>query len=245
LGHKISYEKLEATEKTFAIIVEDFFRSGGRGINVTLPFKGLAYAFSDVLGAQAKNCGAVNTLSFSEDGRVYGESTDGLGLIRDLGNNNIKIEGRSILVIGAGGTAKSILPSIIGKRPKSITLSNRTKKRAHELRDAFLHLFQIDCVSGEKIDRNYDLVINTTSSQLSNSIPSIDPVAIKGADSYDVNYSWQQTLFQGWSNENGSRSALQGWGMLVEQAAESFSIWRGVRPETSVVVTRLQSEVEN
>jgi shikimate dehydrogenase len=198
-----------------------------------------------VLGAQAKNCGAVNTLSFSEDGRVYGESTDGLGLIRDLGNNNIKIEGRSILVIGAGGTAKSILPSIIGKRPKSITLSNRTEKRAHELRDAFLHLFQIDCVSGEKIDRNYDLVINTTSSQLSNSIPSIDPVAIKGADSYDVNYSWQQTLFQGWSNENGSRSALQGWGMLVEQAAESFSIWRGVRPETSVVVTRLQSEVEN
>ena len=245
LGHKISYEKLEATEKTFAIVVEDFFRSGGRGINVTLPFKGLAYAFSDVLGAQAKNCGAVNTLSFSEDGRVYGESTDGLGLIRDLDNHNIKIEDRSILLIGAGGTTKSILPSIIGKKPKSVALTNRTEKKAVELKDAFLHLFQIDCVSGESIDRNYDLVINTTSSQLSNSLPSFSPVAIKGADSYDVNYSWQQTLFQSWSNENGAMVALQGWGMLVEQAAESFSIWRGVRPETTAVVARLQSEVEN
>ena len=94
LGHKISYGKLEATENTFFAVVEEFFRSGGKGINVTLPFKGLAYEISDVLGSQAKNCGAVNTLSFSEDGRIYGESTDGIGLIRDLSNNNINIEGR-------------------------------------------------------------------------------------------------------------------------------------------------------
>ena len=137
------------------------------------------------------------------------------------------------------------MPSIISKRPKSVTITNRTEKKAVELKDAFLHLFQIDCVSGESIDRNYDLVINTTSSQLSNSVPSISSVAIKGAESYDVNYSWQQTLFQSWSNENGAMVALQGWGMLVEQAAESFSIWRGVRPETAAVVARLQSEVEN
>ena len=129
--------------------------------------------------------------------------------------------------------------------PRNITLTNRTEKKAESLRDAFLHLFQIDCVSGENIDRNYDLVINTTSSQLSNTVPSLSAVAIKGADSYDVNYSWQPTLFQSWSVENGSRSALQGWGMLVEQAAESFSIWRGVRPETVAVIKRLQSEVEN
>ena len=245
LGHKISYEKLEATENTFFAVVEEFFRSGGRGVNVTLPFKGLAYEFSDVLGAQAKNCGAVNTLSFSEDGRVYGESTDGVGLIRDLVKNNIGIKDRSILLIGAGGTTKSILPSIIDAGPKNITLTNRTDKKAQSLRDAFLHLFQIDCVSGEKIDRNYDVVINTTSSQLSNTVPSVSTIAIKGADSYDVNYSWQPTLFQDWSIENGSSSALQGWGMLVEQAAESFSIWRGVRPETVPVVNRLQSEVEN
>ena len=167
LGHKISYTKLEATENTFFAVVEEFFRSGGKGINVTLPFKGLAYEFSDVLGSQAKNCGAVNTLSFSEDGRVYGESTDGIGLIRDLSNNNINIEDRSILLIGAGGTAKSILPSIIDMSPKNITLTNRTQKKAESLRDTFSHLFQIDCVLGENIDRNYDLVINTTSSQLS------------------------------------------------------------------------------
>ena len=104
LGHKITYEKLEATENTFSGVVEEFFRSGGKGVNVTLPFKGLAYEFSEVLGAHAKNCGAVNTLSFSEDGRVYGESTDGVGLITDLKNNNITIEERSVLVIGAGGT---------------------------------------------------------------------------------------------------------------------------------------------
>ena len=245
LGHKISYGKLEATEKTFFAVVEEFFRSGGKGINVTLPFKGLAYEISDVLGSQAKNCGAVNTLSFSEDGRVYGESTDGVGLIRDLSNNNINIEGRSILLIGAGGTTKSILPSIIDMNPKNITLTNRTEEKAESLRDTFSHLFQIDCVSGENIDRNYDLVINTTSSQLSNTVPSVSKIAIKGAHSYDVNYSYEPTLFQNWSSENGSRSALQGWGMLVEQAAESFSIWRGVRPETVIVVNRLQSEVEN
>ena len=245
LGHKISYSKLEATENTFFAVVEEFFRSGGKGINVTLPFKGLAYEFSDVLGAHAKNCGAVNTLSFSEDGRVYGESTDGIGLIRDLSNNNITIEDRSILLIGAGGTTKSILPSIIDMSPKNITLTNRTEKKADSLRDTFSHLFQIDCVSGENIDRNYDLVINTTSSQLSNTVPSVSRIAIKGAYSYDVNYSYEPTLFQNWSSKNGSRSALQGWGMLVEQAAESFSIWRGVRPETVIVVNRLQSEVEN
>ena len=113
------------------------------------------------------------------------------------------------------------------------------------MRGAFLHLFQIDCILGENIDRNYDLVINTTSSQLSNVVPSINSIAVKGADSYDVNYSWEQTLFQSWSSDNGSSTALQGWGMLVEQAAESFSIWRGVRPETSDVVDRLQAEVEN
>tara|TARA_Y100001970_G_scaffold267335_1_gene357190 strand:+ start:12450 stop:13265 length:816 start_codon:yes stop_codon:yes gene_type:complete len=245
LGHNISYEKLEATEKTFSAVVEEFFRSGGRGVNVTLPFKGLAYEFSDVLGAQAKNCGAVNTLSFSEDGRVYGESTDGIGLTRDLSNNNIAIEGRSILLIGAGGTTKSILPSIIDMNPKNITLTNRTEKKAESLRDIFLHLFEIDCISGKNIDRNYDLVINSTSSELSKTVPSINTIAIKGADSYDVNYSWQPTFFQNWSAENGSRSALQGWGMLAEQAAESFSIWRGIRPETVAVIKRLQSEVEN
>ena len=245
LGHKITYEKLEATENTFSAVVEEFFRSGGKGVNVTLPFKGLAYEFSDVLGAHAKKCGAVNTLSFSEDGRVYGESTDGVGLITDLNNNNITIEDRSVLVIGAGGTAKSILPSIIEMSPKTIALTNRTKKNAESLRGAFLHLFQIDCILGENIDRNYDLVINTTSSQLSNAVPSINSIAVKGADSYDVNYSWQQTLFQGWSSDNGSSTSLQGWGMLVEQAAESFSIWRGIRPETSDVVDRLRAEVEN
>ena len=142
-------------------------------------------------------------------------------------------------------TTKSILPSIIDMNPKNITLTNRTEKKAESLRDTFSHLFQIDCVSGENIDRNYDLVINTTSSQLSNTVPSVSTIAIKGAHSYDVNYSYEPTLFQNWSSENGSRSALQGWGMLVEQAAESFSIWRGVRPETVIVVNRLQSEVEN
>ena len=176
---------------------------------------------------------------------IYGESTDGIGLINDLKNNGISVSGRSILLIGSGGTTKSILPSIIDLNPKSITLTNRTKKNALSLRDSFLHLFPIDCVSGDEIDRNYDLVINTTSSQLSNTLPMVDPVSVNGADTYDVNYAWQQTLFQSWCGENGSRSAIQGWGMLVEQAAESFSIWRGVRPETESIIQRLQSEVEN
>ena len=245
LGHKISYEKLEATEASFYSTVEGFFRSGGRGLNVTLPFKGLAFEFCDSLGKHANSSGAVNTLSFSEDARIYGESTDGIGLINDLKNNGISISGRSILLIGSGGTTKSILPSIIDLNPKSITLTNRTKKNALSLRDSFLHLFPIGCVSGDEIDRNYDLVINTTSSQLSNTLPMVGPVSVNGADTYDVNYAWQQTLFQSWCGENGSRSAIQGWGMLVEQAAESFSIWRGVKPETESIIQRLQSEVEN
>lgn len=245
LQHVLAYEKIEATEKTFQEKVEEFFTKGGKGINITVPFKRLAFSISDKLGVCASSCGAVNTLSFSEDGRVYGESTDGNGLVEDLKNNNIAINNKSILIVGAGGTAQSIIPSLLANNVGQISVTNRTPNNAFKLKEQYLHLAEIVCLDGASINRNFDLVINTTSAHLSGELPEIEPIAVEKATSYDVNYSYGETLFQSWATNHGATKSLQGWGMLVEQAAESFYIWRGVRPKTRVVIDRLSSEPEN
>ena len=245
LQHALVYETIEATEKTFQEKVEGFFTKGGKGINVTVPFKRLAFSISDKLGVDASSCGAVNTLSFSEDGRVYGESTDGTGLVEDLKNNNLNIENKSVLIIGAGGTAQSIIPSLLANNVAQVFITNRTLSNAIKLKEQYLHLTEIECLDGGSINRNFDLVVNTTSAHLSGELPEIEPIAVEKATSYDVNYSYGETLFQSWATNHGATKSLQGWGMLVEQAAESFHIWRGVRPKTRVVIDRLSSETEN
>jgi len=245
LQHALVYEKIEATEKTFQEKVEEFFTKGGKGINVTVPFKRLAFSISDKLGVDASSCGAVNTLSFSEDGRIYGESTDGTGLVEDLKNNSLNIENKSVLIIGAGGTAQSIIPSLLANNVAQVFITNRTLSNAIKLKEQYLHLTEIECLDGRSINRNFDLVVNTTSAHLSGELPEVEPIAVKKATSYDVNYSYGETLFQNWAIKNGATKSLQGWGMLVEQAAESFYIWRGVRPKTGVVIDRLSSEPEN
>ena len=158
LQHALVYETIEATEKTFQEKVEGFFTKGGKGINVTVPFKRLAFSISDKLGVDASSCGAVNTLSFSEDGRVYGESTDGTGLVEDLKNNNLNIENKSVLIIGAGGTAQSIIPSLLANNVAQVFITNRTLSNAIKLKEQYLHLTEIECLDGGSINRNFDLV---------------------------------------------------------------------------------------
>lgn len=245
LNHQIAYKKIESNENSFEKHVESFFTAGGRGINVTLPFKRQAFSISDNLSNNAKECGAVNTLSFSEDGRISGESTDGIGLITDLKNNEITLEDKSVLILGSGGTAQSIIPKLILSGVEQLSITNRTMKNALELKEQFVHLLEIKCLDGETINRNFDVVINTTSAHLDGALPIINPIAIKRAACYDVNYNYGETGFQSWCNESGAKKSLQGWGMLVEQAAESFYIWRGIRPKTREVITRLSSEPEN
>ena len=245
LQHVLVYEKIEATEKTFQERVEEFFTKGGKGVNITVPFKRLAFSISDKHGVVAASCGAVNTLSFSEDGRIYGESTDGTGLVEDLKNNNVNLEKKSILLIGAGGTTQSIIPSLLANNAGQIFITNRTPSNAIKLQEQYLHLAEIVCLDGRSINRNFDLVINTTSAHLSGELPEVEPIAVKKATSYDVNYSYGETLFQSWAIKNGATKSLQGWGMLVEQAAESFYIWRGVRPKTPDVIERLSLEADN
>ncbi len=245
LGHEITYRKIEANKKSFEEQVESFFTKGGKGLNVTLPFKKQAFAISDSLSSNAKECGAVNTLSFSEDGRISGESTDGIGLIEDLKNNEVLIEDKSILILGSGGTAQSIVPQLVANGVRQLSLSNRTIANASSLKEQYIHLLDIACLEGEMINRNFDIVVNTTSAHLDGFLPKISSIAIENAVCYDVNYSYGQTIFQKWCQENGAKKSLQGWGMLVEQAAESFYIWRGIRPKTREIVDRLGSEPEN
>jgi len=245
LSHEITYKKIEADEKSFEEQVESFFTRGGKGLNVTLPFKKQAFSMSDNLSNNAKECGAVNTLSFSEDGRISGESTDGNGLIEDLKSNEVLIKDKSILIIGSGGTAQSIIPQLVANSARQLSLSNRTMANAISLKEQYIHLLDIACLEGELINRNFDIVINTTSAHLEGTLPVINPVAIQNSVCYDVNYSYGETIFQKWSAENGAKKSLQGWGMLVEQAAESFYIWRGIRPKTREIISRLSSEPEN
>ena len=245
LGHQITYTKIESTVETFKQTVESFFTKGGKGLNITLPFKEAAFALSDSCGQSAENCRAVNTLSFSEDGRIYGESTDGLGLLKDLENNGVYLQGKEVLMLGSGGAARSVIPSLHQQEVAGLTLCNRTNEKAIQMREDFIHLRGINVLDGPSLKNDYDIVINATSANLSNEAPEINPNVFDGSVCYDMGYTYGDTFFLNWAKRFNPSVCLQGWGMLVEQAAESFYIWRGVRPDTEEIILRLQKETEN
>ena len=245
LGHQISYSKIESSLEDFTQTIELFFTKGGKGLNITLPFKEAAFKLSDSYGQSAENCQAVNTLSFSEDGRIYGESTDGLGLLKDLENNDIYLEGKEVLLLGSGGAARSVIPSLHQKDIAGLTVCNRTKEKAIKIREDFIHLREINVLDGLNLKNHYDIVINATSANLNNEAPEINPNVFDGSVCYDMGYTYGDTFFLNWAKKFNPSICLQGWGMLVEQAAESFYIWRGVRPDTEEIILRLQKETEN
>jgi len=245
VGHDIYYQKIPATDENFIATTERFFTEGGKGLNITVPFKEQAFQLADSLSKNAHSCGSVNTFTFSEDGRIHGENTDGIGLIIDLKNNQISLENTRVLILGAGGATRGIIPMIFASSVGSVVLCNRTMAKAELLQEEFLPYGEIICQTSEQLSGKFDLIINATSASLSSQIPDMPNTIIPGSICYDLSYSYGDTPFQRWTKQNNSLKSLQGWGMLVEQAAESFYIWRGVRPKTKEIIQRLQAELEN
>ena len=241
-GADTTYERLLAPRDGFAATVQSFRASGGTGANVTLPFKLEAFALAQSHSARAQRCGAVNTLKWV-GAQLYGDITDGVGLVRDIENNlGVAIRGRRILLLGAGGAARGVVPDILHARPATVSLANRTAARAIEIADAFRDLGAIEPIAIESLPRHqFDIIINATSASLNDALPPIHAACFAiNALAYDMVYG-KDTPFLALARSAGVRVA-DGIGMLVEQAAESFYVWRGVRPTTASVIAQLQAE---
>jgi shikimate dehydrogenase len=241
-GQNILYSAIDVEPEALETTIRDFFASGGRGLNVTVPHKTEVMHLMDSLTPQAKLAGAVNTISKLKDGTLEGDNTDGIGLITDL-RDNLKFElmDSSILILGAGGASRGILPPLLEQIPAEIVIANRTLETARGLANAFADLGNLDACSFDDLQgRRFHIIINATSAGLHGEIPPFPP-SIIGTDTvcYDLSYSMRDTPFVSWAKRHGCKRAYQGWGMLVEQAAESFAIWRGVRPDTSMVRKQL------
>jgi shikimate dehydrogenase len=242
-GQSMTYRLYDFLPEEFHERVREFFKEGGRGLNITLPHKIAAVDIADELTARAAHAAAVNTLALRSDGGILGDNTDGTGLVRDLcDNQGIVITHRRILIIGAGGASRGVLAPLLALSPSEIVIANRTPERAETLAKAFEKLGATRGVGFRYISGGkFDLIINATSASLSGDIPAV-PTSVVGPETicYDMAYGKADTPFLRWAMKLGCTRALQGWGMLVEQAAESFRIWRGVRPSTAPVLAALK-----
>lgn len=230
----LGYIAIDSAPGAFEHDVAALFADGVRGLNVTVPHKVRALALCDETTQRARTAGAVNTLARRDDGSVLGDTTDGAGLVRDLVDNlGLVLRGSHILVLGAGGTVFSVLGDLLAQGPGGIVIANRTPATARRAARAFAKLGNVHgCGLDDIPAQPYDLVINATSATLKGSVPAISPGHLRGAHGYDLMYAANGTLFTAWCDEHGAASVHTGIGMLVEQAALSFEIWRGVRPET-------------
>jgi shikimate dehydrogenase len=238
----ISYEKLEAPLDGFEEFALGLRDAGYLGLNVTIPFKLDAAKLSDDLTARARLAGAVNTLKFDGD-TILGDNTDGIGFVRDVTERmKFKLAGSCILILGAGGGVRGLIGSLLEEKPKWIAVANRTHGRAEELADEFgIEAIHFDEVPAE----HFDLVINGTATSLNQAMPSIDPETFDDcALAYDLVYAAEPTPFMQLARSGGAKSVADGLGMLIEQAAESFHVWRGVRPSTAPVYKDLRRLLE-
>lgn len=241
-GQEMSYRLFDVAAETFRDWTRDFFVAGGRGLNVTLPHKMAAAEFAEDLTPRAIQAAAVNTLVARPDG-ILGDNTDGAGLVRDLcDNQGFVVTRRRLLILGAGGATRGLLGPLLGLSPAEVVIANRTVERAAQLAAAFADVGPVLGVGFDELDgRAFDLVVNATSASLSGEIPPIPPGTIAPETvCYDLAYGKSATAFVEWAERQGCVRALQGLGMLVEQAAESFRLWRGVRPNTTEVLAVLK-----
>jgi shikimate dehydrogenase len=241
-GQDIQYELLQVPPDKLEDAVLQFQRTGGRGLNITVPHKGEAARLADRLSERARIAGAVNTLAFDEEGAM-GDNTDGVGLMRDLEQNlGLELRGANILILGAGGATRGILQPLLEAKPSSLTVANRTLSKAAALAEHFAPHGPVSaCRFTDVVGKaEYQLIINATSAGLKGETPPYPGTAISEATfCYDLSYGLTPTPFSTWASAHGAARSVMGWGMLVEQAAESFYIWRGVRPDTAPVLRQL------
>ena len=221
----------------------EFFSRGGRGLNVTVPHKVAAADLANALTPRAERAGAVNTLMLKRDNRLLGDNTDGAGLVHDLRDNlSVDLANKRVLIVGAGGATRGVVAPLLVLRPAELVVANRTAERARAFVADFADLGAVRGGGFEDIgDHAFDVVINATSASLSGEVPAIPSTVIQPETvCYDMAYGRSETSFLKWARAQGCSRALQGWGMLVEQAAESFQLWRGVRPQTGPVLSALR-----
>lgn len=225
--------------------VEQFIQQGGKGLNVTVPFKQDAFELADQLSDRAQRAGAVNTLVLSDES-VYGDTTDGIGLLNDLVQNHQQtLKAKRILVVGAGGAVRGVLEPLLLESPACLVVANRTVSKAEQLANDFSSFGNISgCGFDDLGEHPFDLVINGTSASLSGELPPLpNNLLATDACTYDMMYGAQPTPFMNWAHKQGAAEVYDGLGMLVEQAAESFYIWRKKRPETRGVIESLRKSL--
>jgi shikimate dehydrogenase len=242
-GEAVEYGRILGNPDDFAGDVRRFLAEGGQGLNVTVPFKEEAWRLADELSPRAHTAGAVNTLIRLEKNQLRGDNTDGIGMVRDLAvNQGFRFRDKRILMLGAGGAVRGVMRPLLEQNPKRVVIANRTASKAYSLAHGLSQLGQVaGCGFDELEGMQFDLIINGTSSGLAGEVPAIpDNVLRKGGWCYDMLYSNSATPFQVWGREHNAAKSLDGLGMLVEQAAESFNLWRGVLPETSEIICSLR-----
>lgn len=235
------YERLLAPLDGFAETVRVFIKQGGKGANITVPFKLEAYALASELTERAKAAGAVNTLTF-RDKKICGDNTDGVGLVHDIMQNaGIALKGKRVLLLGAGGAARGVLLPLLDEQPGELVIANRTVSKAQQLAQQFSGNAAVSASDFFGLRGVFDVIINATAASLSDDVPPLAPALISQTTfAYDMMYGKQPTVFMRFAEGHGAQ-VRDGLGMLVEQAAESFFIWRGVRPQTDAVFAELRA----
>jgi len=246
-GEDLEYTGIQAPIDDFSGVVTGFFDRGGQGLNITVPFKEKAWKLADHRTERAEKAGAANTLYLDNEKNLTADNTDGKGLITDLvQNHSIGLAGARVLILGAGGAVRGVLGPLLSQQPASLTIANRTVSKAQSLvllfaDDAGEAAF--DACGFEAPDSPFDVIINGTSASLQGDLPPLS-AAVIGPDTvvYDMMYSLQTTCFNQWALDQGATRVLDGLGMLVEQAAESFRVWRGISPDTASVIEVLRTD---
>jgi len=249
-GQLIRYRAIQVDPGGFDQAVGNFFAVGGKGLNITVPFKQEAWKLASHLSERARLAGAVNTLKPEQDGQLFGDNTDGIGLVRDLKNNlGVTLSSKRILLLGAGGAARGVLSPLLEENPLELVIANRTGSKAKELAE---QINQDQKTRGlpkgigfnELNNKSFDIVINATAASLEGDLPPIPETCVANASIvYDMMYGKEPTLFMHWAKQHGAQQTSDGLGMLVEQAAESFFIWRNVKPETTPVIALIREKI--
>jgi shikimate dehydrogenase len=242
----LQYRAVRVELGAFARCAGNFFAQGGCGLNITVPFKTEAYEFADDLSDRARRAAAVNTLWRREDGTIVGDNTDGIGLIRDMvANLGWSVQSMNVLIVGAGGAVRGILEPLLRERPRELLIVNRTAGKAEQLAMEFADLGDIRGGGLALIEgRQFDLIINASSAGLEGQTADL-PASVLSERSccYDLLYGAEPTAFMRWAAQHTAWAVADGLGMLVEQAAESFYVWRKIRPETRPVINHVREVI--
>lgn len=243
-GQQLQYEAIRVESGQLAAAVDDFLAAGGKGLNITVPLKEEAWSLAQSRSSRAERAGAVNTLVLEPSGNHFGDNTDGTGLVRDLLHNHGRtLLQKRLLLVGAGGAARGVIEPLLQEKPSLLVIANRTVEKAVELARLFCDRGHTEgCGLDDVAGQHFDLIINATAASLAGQVPALpDSVVTMDSCCYDMMYADRPTAFMVWAQQRGAACCLDGLGMLVEQAAESFYLWRAIRPDTRPVMQQLRN----